>query len=77
VDPRAPPQLDFDANEVRTLIAKYLGIDAELVTDEVHFSNDFDLDSLGRLVADTDRRRIPRLTSQMLARALATSPASS
>jgi acyl carrier protein len=49
MDPRAPPQLDFDANEVRTLIAKYLGIDAELVTDEVHFSNDFDLDSLGRL----------------------------
>jgi acyl carrier protein len=49
MDPRAPPQLDFDANDVRTLIARYLGIDAELVTDEVHFSNDFDLDSLGRL----------------------------
>jgi hypothetical protein len=28
MDPRAPPQLDFDANDVRTLIAKYLGIDA-------------------------------------------------
>ena len=49
MDARAPPQLDFDASDVRTLIAKYLGIDAELVTDEVHFSNDFDLDSLGRL----------------------------
>jgi acyl carrier protein len=49
MDARAPPQLDFDANEVRALIAKYLGIDAERVTDEVHFSNDFDLDSLGRL----------------------------
>jgi acyl carrier protein len=49
MDARAPPQLDFDADEVRTLIAKYLGIDAELVTDEVHFSSDFDLDSLGRL----------------------------
>jgi acyl carrier protein len=49
MDARAPPQLDFDANDVRTLIANYLGIEAELVTDEVHFSNDFDLDSLGRL----------------------------
>jgi acyl carrier protein len=49
MDARAPLQLDFDANEVRSLIAKYLCIDAERVTDEVHFSNDFDLDSLGRL----------------------------
>ena len=49
MDARAPLQLDFDANEVRSLIAKYLGIDAERVTDDVHFSNDFDLDSLGRL----------------------------
>jgi len=49
MDPRAPPQFDLDANEVRALIAKYLGIDPRLVTDEVHFSNDFDLDSLDRL----------------------------
>jgi acyl carrier protein len=44
-----PAQLDFAANDVRTLIAKYLDVDRELVTDEVHFRNDFDLDSLGRL----------------------------
>jgi|SRR5215470_9182552 len=49
MDARAPPQLDFDANDVLTLIAKYLGVDRELVTNELHFRNDFDLDSLGRL----------------------------
>ena len=49
MDARAPPQLDFDANDVRTLIAKYLGIEAELVTDEVHFRNDLELDSLDQL----------------------------
>ena len=49
MDARAPPQLDFDANDVRALIAKYLRVDRELVTDEVHFRNDFDFDSLDRL----------------------------
>jgi acyl carrier protein len=48
MDARAAPQVDFDADKVRTLIAKYLGIDAEQVTDEVRF-NDFDFDSLDRL----------------------------
>jgi acyl carrier protein len=39
----------FDANKIRALIAKYLGIDFEQVTDETHFRNDFDLDSLDQL----------------------------
>ena len=46
---RATLQLDFDANKVRALIARYLGIDVEELTDEVHFRNDFDLDSLNQL----------------------------
>jgi acyl carrier protein len=46
MEARAAP---FDANKIRALIAKYLGIDAEQVTDETHFRNDFDLDSLDQL----------------------------
>ena len=46
MDARSAP---FDANRIRALIAKYLGIDAERVTDETHFRDDFDLDSLGQL----------------------------
>ena len=42
-------QFDFDANKVRALIARYLGIDVEQLTDEVHVRNDFDLDSLNWL----------------------------
>jgi acyl carrier protein len=49
MDARATLQLDFDANKVRALIARYLGIDVAQLTDEVHFRNDFDLDSLDRL----------------------------
>ena len=49
MDARAVPQLYFDANKVRALIARYLGIDVEQLTDEVHFRNDFDLDSLNQL----------------------------
>jgi acyl carrier protein len=49
MDARATLQLDFDVNKVRALIARYLGIDVEELTDEVHFRNDFDLDSLNRL----------------------------
>jgi acyl carrier protein len=48
MDARAAPQVNIDADKVRTLIAKYLGIDAEQATDEVCF-NDFDFDSLDRL----------------------------
>jgi acyl carrier protein len=46
MDARAAP---FDANKLRALIARYLGIDAERVTDETHFRNDFDLGSLDQL----------------------------
>jgi acyl carrier protein len=49
MDARAAPQAGFNPNKVRALIAKYLGIDAKQVTDEAHFRNDFDLDSLDRL----------------------------
>jgi acyl carrier protein len=49
MDARNSLQLDFDANKVRALIARYLGIDVKELTDEVHFRNDFDLDSLNRL----------------------------
>jgi acyl carrier protein len=49
MDARAAPHVGFDANKIRALIAKYLGIDAERVTDEAHFRNDFELDSLDQL----------------------------
>jgi acyl carrier protein len=49
MDARTTLQLDFDANKVRALIARYLGIDVEQLTDEVHFRKDFDLDSLNWL----------------------------
>ena len=45
MDARAAPHVDFDANKIRALIAKYLDVDAERVTDETHFRKDFDLDS--------------------------------
>jgi acyl carrier protein len=43
------PQADFDAHRVRTLIAEYLGIDVEQVTDEARFSDDLGLDWLDEL----------------------------
>jgi acyl carrier protein len=46
---RAAPQVDFDTNKVRTLIAEYLGIDAKRVTNEAHFSEDLGLDWLDQL----------------------------
>jgi acyl carrier protein len=46
MDARAAPHA---ADKIRALIAKYLGIDAKRVTDEAHFRNDFDLDSLDQL----------------------------
>ncbi len=49
MDGRAEPHVDFDANKIRALIANYLGVDVERVTDEAHFRNDFDLDSLDQL----------------------------
>jgi acyl carrier protein len=49
MDAPATLQLDFDANKVRALVARYLGIDVEQLTDEVNFTNEFELDSLNRL----------------------------
>ncbi len=49
MDARAARQVDFDAHKIRAPIARYLSIDAEQVTDEVHFRNDFNLDSLDQL----------------------------
>jgi acyl carrier protein len=49
MDARAAPQLHFDANKVRAVIARYLGVDAQRLTDETHFRKDFDLDSLDQL----------------------------
>jgi acyl carrier protein len=49
MDARAAPHVDFDANKIRALIANYLGIDAERVTDEAHFRRDFNLDSLDQV----------------------------
>jgi acyl carrier protein len=46
---RATAQLDFDTDKLRTLIADYVGIEAELVTDEAHFSDDLGLDWLDQL----------------------------
>jgi acyl carrier protein len=49
MDTRAWLQVNFDADEVRTLIAEYLDIDAKRVTDEVHLSDDLGLDWLDKL----------------------------
>ncbi|HET8920560.1 MAG TPA: acyl carrier protein [Xanthobacteraceae bacterium] len=46
---RAAPQVNFDVDQVRTLIAEYLGVDAKRVTDEAHFGDDLGLDWLDRL----------------------------
>jgi acyl carrier protein len=37
------------ANDVRAIIANYLGVDVERVTDEAHFTGDFGADWLDRL----------------------------
>jgi acyl carrier protein len=47
MDARAP-QADYDADKLRTLIAEYLGIDTDQVTDEAHLS-DLGLDWLDEL----------------------------
>jgi len=43
------PQVNFDANRVRALIAEYLGIDIEQITDEARFGDDLGLDWLDEL----------------------------
>jgi acyl carrier protein len=37
------------ANDVRTIVAKHLGVDIKRVTDEAHFTDDFGADWLDRL----------------------------
>jgi acyl carrier protein len=49
MDTRVWLQVNFDADEVRTLIAEYLDIDAKRITDEVHLSDDLGLDWLDKL----------------------------
>ena len=46
---RAAAQLDFDTNKLRAFIAEYVGVEAELVKDEAHFSDDLGLDWLDQL----------------------------
>jgi acyl carrier protein len=46
---RAAAQLDIHTNKLPTLIADCVGIEAELVTDEAHFSDDPGLDWLDQL----------------------------
>jgi hypothetical protein len=45
---RAAPQLDYDINKLRTLIAEYVGIEVKRVTDEAHLNDDLGLDCLKR-----------------------------
>ena len=46
---RAAPQLDYDINELRTLIAEYVDIEVRRVTDEAHFNDDLGLDWLDEM----------------------------
>ena len=46
---RAAPQLDYDINKLRTLIAEYVDIEVKRVTDEAHFNDDFGLDWLDEM----------------------------
>jgi len=39
----------FSIDDVRTLVAKQLGVDIELVTSETHFTNDLGADFLDRV----------------------------
>jgi len=45
---RSAPQEAFDSDKVRTLIAEYLGIEANQLTDETHFG-EFGMDRYDRL----------------------------
>ena len=46
---RAPSKESFSINDVRTLVAKQLGVDVAFVTSETHFANDLGADSLDRV----------------------------
>jgi acyl carrier protein len=47
--PIPAPREIFTTNDVRTLIAKHLGVDLKLVTDEAHLTYDLGADWLDRL----------------------------
>jgi acyl carrier protein len=46
---RTWPQRDFDTDRVRGLVAEYLGINVQRVTDEAHLSDDLGVDWLDRI----------------------------
>jgi acyl carrier protein len=46
---RVAPQMYSDADAVRRVIAEYLGIDVNKVTDEANLADDFGLDWLDQL----------------------------
>jgi acyl carrier protein len=39
----------FSINDVRTLVAKHLGVDIEFITSEAHFANDLEADLFDRV----------------------------
>ena len=39
----------FSINDVRTLVAKHLGVDIEFITSEAHFPNDLEADLFDRV----------------------------
>ena len=47
--PRATPLRVLSIDDVRTLVAKQLGVDIEFVTSETHFTNDLGADFLDRV----------------------------
>jgi acyl carrier protein len=49
VDAQSPPQVHFDSIKIKSLLANYLGVDAERITDEMHFRKDLDIDSLDQI----------------------------
>src|SRR6516225_2165601 len=48
----------FSVNDLRTLVAKQLGVDIEFVTSEAHFTNDLGAD-LYRVPENVTRGRFP------------------
>jgi acyl carrier protein len=46
---RTPLSECFSIDDVRTLVAKHLGVDFEFVTSETHFTNDLGADLLDRV----------------------------
>ena len=49
MDAQSPTLVHFDSIKIRSLIANYLGVGAERITDEMHFRNDLELDPLDQL----------------------------